>query len=774
MEMEEIFDSSVELLDTGEKNDVDKIKEPTLEPVLESEDIDTPSTLLKKDNEVLTKFRAIIAEYLQGEKILDGLDGLTKGVLGSYSLAGYLDFAVPSGKEIIVTKLLQHCCFQLLDLLRVSDGICYAHEEATAAIMPLIQMQLLNLYPKYSTQGYEALYSCPPTIYISPLCIPSLGSVICKKLGFPTSSVKVMKMHGADHLTKMEKSLLEDFAAKRVPLMIIASCGSHHSGQVDNLVAISHLAQRFNAWLHLEGHLINHLSLHDQPKKNLQIADSLHLDLKQLLGVPSLPFVTMYRHCEIALQRAVYLTPSHCSPFSVVPLWFALQSLDSSTISNRFRTAVELSKLLINHLITIPNILIMSHIPKSIKMQVSVESKEVLSDDLGINAPATVTANSNDEDEGVEATKTKTVEELSDLPENSDTSSESDTMNIHDDEELAGREKTKPAALMDCVVPVVVFQYRPSSKEIGECPGNLLDDLNLWLVQVLERACEEIHMDIIDVDESGYALRFSPYDCKSFPSIETLAKFLESLDQQLEILNATVEHKKTLNKIIEVSGGELQLVELPGWAGLGGVRYLPAAWRSDNMEQLPDQGKEEINRINRELVAKLKETDSAFSLGEGRDGLSCVRFGMVVAITDVEALANLVRQTGLDLEASTLALETMAVMIRKGIEEAQAELQRETEEKLWQEGLLRHIPVVGSLVNYFSPPQKTSVKGRCLNLQNGRIEKSEVTIHSLVVEEASVVVEQASEVVEEASEALSSNQETPFVESEETKNAPDE
>jgi hypothetical protein len=118
MEMEEIFDSSVELLDTGEKNDVDKIKEPTLEPVLESEDIDTPSTLLKKDNEVLTKFRAIIAEYLQGEKILDGLDGLTKGVLGSYSLAGYLDFAVPSGKEIIVTKLLQHCCFQLLDLLR--------------------------------------------------------------------------------------------------------------------------------------------------------------------------------------------------------------------------------------------------------------------------------------------------------------------------------------------------------------------------------------------------------------------------------------------------------------------------------------------------------------------------------------------------------------------------------------------------------------------------------------------------------------------------------
>ena len=190
-------------------------------------------------------------------------------------------------------------------------------------------------------------------------------------------------------------------------------------------------------------------------------------------------------------------------------------------------------------------------------------------------------------------------------------------------------------------------------------------------------------------------------------------------------MNATVEHKTTLVQIVE-SSEELQLVELPGWAGLGGVRYLPAAWRSNNVEQLPDQGKEEINKINRQLVNRLKQTDSAFSVGEGADGLACVRFGMVVAATDVSALANLVRQSGLDLEESTLALETMAVMIRKGIEEAQAELQRETEEKLWQEGLLRHIPVVGSLVNYFSPPLKTPIKGRSMDLKSGRIEKSDV------------------------------------------------
>lgn len=257
------------------------------------------------------------------------------------------------------------------------------------------------------------------------------------------------------------------------------------------------------------------------------------------------------------------------------------------------------------------------------------------------------------------------------------------------------------------------------------------------LVQVLERASDVVHIDIIDADPKGYALRFSPYDCKTFPSMEQLIQFIECFSQQMEILNATVEHKSTLAQVVG-SSEELQLVELPGWAGLGGVRYLPSAWRSSCVEELPDQGKEEINKINRELVARLKVTDSAFSIGEGKDKLCCVRFGMVVAVTDVTALANLVRQTGLDIEASTLALETMAVMIRKGIEEAQAELDKETEEKLWEEGLLRHIPVVGSLVNYFSPLQRNAVKGRTLNLQSGRIEKTDIVIQPSLTDETKV------------------------------------
>lgn len=137
-------------------------------------------------------------------------------------------------------------------------------------------------------------------------------------------------------------------------------------------------------------------------------------------------------------------------------------------------------------------------------------------------------------------------------------------------------------------------------------------------------------------------------------------------------------------------------------------------------------------------------------IGEGKDGLLCVRFGMVIEETDVEGLCSLVLQTGVDIETSALALETMAVMVRKGIEEAQAGLQRETEEKIWQEGLLRHIPVVGSLVNYFLPPPKMQIKGRSLNLHSGKIETVDVANAHVETEHKPAAIDTSSEVVTEA------------------------
>jgi len=44
-------------------------------------------------------------------------------------------------------------------------------------------------------------------------------------------------------------------------------------------------------------------------------------------------------------------------------------------------------------------------------------------------------------------------------------------------------------------------------------------------------------------------------------------------------------------------------------------RYIPEAWLK-KLENLSEQGKNEINSINHQMVNQLKSTDSAFSLGE--------------------------------------------------------------------------------------------------------------------------------------------------------------
>jgi hypothetical protein len=56
-------------------------------------------------------------------------------------------------------------------------------------------------------------------------------------------------------------------------------------------------------------------------------------------------------------------------------------------------------------------------------------------------------------------------------------------------------------------------------------------------------------------------------------------------------------------------------------AGIGGIIFVP-----ENFERKDtDQGKSDLNKINMELVDKLRSNDNAFSLGESTDGISCIR-----------------------------------------------------------------------------------------------------------------------------------------------------
>lgn len=114
--MEEVFDLAKESFSSSDVKEEDSFVSESVHDGEETE-VSTSPPQLSKNKEILNQFRNLITDYLNGETV-DPPDRLTQNVLSSYSLAGYLDHAVPLGKEIIVTKLLQQCCFLLQELLR--------------------------------------------------------------------------------------------------------------------------------------------------------------------------------------------------------------------------------------------------------------------------------------------------------------------------------------------------------------------------------------------------------------------------------------------------------------------------------------------------------------------------------------------------------------------------------------------------------------------------------------------------------------------------------
>lgn len=249
--------------------------------------------------------------------------------------------------------------------------------------------------------------------------------------------------------------------------------------------------------------------------------------------------------------------------------------------------------------------------------------------------------------------------------------------------------------LFETAIPVVVFQFDGNSSDLlpsrdskskpestsdsdkAEMAGvdnvsatiskssnsAYFDKLNAWLGQNIQRDCPDFAIEIRDHPIHGTCIRFCPFElglADSVPSLEDLEMLDESLEVQIDILHATVKHKATLLKLVE-SNPVLRLVQLPDWAGLGGVRFVPEGWET----WLTDQAKTELNKLNMDLVESLRATDNAFSLGEGPDGLICVRFGMVTEDTDVEELLDLVVSVGRSVQENSRVLDTMSEIVRR-------------------------------------------------------------------------------------------------------------
>lgn len=618
---------------------------------------------------------------------LPALDDVSHLALISHSIVAYLSHLDRQQLARVTGQISGDTSRWLGSIFRFIDCSASYHTDNAEATLRAVRLAIISRCPGYLEGGIPALAN--PCLYISENSTPIRLQYACRQLGIPLECIKLITTNmpfGTMDLSVLQKQIQADVAANRTPLFVVADIGSSLCGNVDNLTRLQEICRTNNIWLHAAGHGLAALAVTQGPGNLRSAADSITVNLGSWLGIPSLPIVLLHRQMQNITLTVFDSDPILSRRLTALSLWTTLQALGRETIAEKILLAFQTCSIVFEIASKCDGIRILSRAPGG---QSGVHLSDLIHKPVDINV------------------------------------------------------------LFETAVPVVVFQFDGTSVKVeqevvvstGDQNQDLtqaminksiekvanaayFDRLNSWLGQIIQRDCNNFDFEIIDHQIHGTCIRFCPLELglgEHPPTPDNLENFAHCLEAHVDILRATVKHKATFNKLVEKSE-VLRLVPLPDWAGMGGVRFVPEGWET----LLTDQAKTELNKLNTDLVDTLRSTDNAFSLGEGTDGLICVRFGMVTHDTDVEELLDLVISVGKSVQENSKVLDTMSEIVKKGIETATADLQRESDEKLWSEGLLRHVPVVGRMVNWWSPPIKESgIKGRSLNLTQGVVESTE-------------------------------------------------
>jgi len=590
----------------------------------------------------------------------------------SHSLSAYITTLESVPLQRLSSRIASEVSMWMCDIFNFPEGLAHCHDDIREGLVRTARMVLHQNYPDLATEGFLALTSSPPVLYITSSTYAEVAQYVCTQLGLPSSTIRFVSPSEEDvtGFESFQKVVDADKAAGRTPLMCVANVHSTLF-QKQTVSKLQELCKANNLWLHLEGHALSALTLlpGQSAQTVAQRGDSMTLTFGSWVGIPSVPFVTLYRNDTPAAQIAGLGVVNPAVRLGCLPLWCVLRSLGQNQIRARIRGVFQMLEDITERLKSLPCLRLLSQ--------------------TGDKTFVPVT--------GLETGAIDACE------------------------------------VFHTVSPALAFQYvSDSPPDLSDRVPPYTDNLNSWLGQILQRDAPHIPVEIVDVETTGYVLRLCPFEDVAMVGLaaEDVESFLQCVDEKCAILNATVTQRTKFMELIELEPS-VQHVDIAHWAGLGGVRYIPFDYVDKNSEKILEMNEDDlkmVNQRNMELVATLRNTDSAFSLGEGPppDHVMCVRFGMVTMETEVEELLTLVINCGKDIDDAVNQLQSMSEVVKNGVAQAQEELRKEADNQIWQEGILRHVPIVGSFYNWLSPvPEEVKAKGRYLNLQEGKLETTD-------------------------------------------------
>lgn len=233
-------------------------------------------------------------------------------------------------------------------------------------------------------------------------------------------------------------------------------------------------------------------------------------------------------------------------------------------------------------------------------------------------------------------------------------------------------------------------------------------------------------------------LRYSPSDGGfTMPSdgfwMSDIDVYVSELKEKLMEMEAMVSNRSAFEEAIKAETN-LFLVKGTGGVSLGSFRYVPSYLvgheddaTTQELSRLNSEFCERLNGVRQRLNSGRANLTFAFSMGLATDGLVCVNAlvssGILTSALAVE-FAKAWSRLATQLKDDEALVARIGAAVKAGIDTAQEELDRENDARLMNEGVLRHVPVVGSVLSWFSPqvPQQ-ELKGRRFTLASGRVEE---------------------------------------------------
>jgi len=267
-----------------------------------------------------------------------------------------------------------------------------------------------------------------------------------------------------------------------------------------------------------------------------------------------------------------------------------------------------------------------------------------------------------------------------------------------------------------------------------------LSDSEYENITMLNNLNEQILLDVFDagvqplgltlINENGYnCMRFLPTGYEAMQMTEqTLEAFLRVLILEVNLIDSTLNCRTAFAAAVDKRNKEgLHNVRTANFVGLGAVQFIPPYLAQMSTSGIQVEVREECDSINKQLAAKLRERDSLFSEGRTLDGAACICLGVDTNPITSESAENYVvtiYHLAKEIKFSDKIVSKIAEVIQNGIKLAEQELSKEEEEALYQAGLLRQLPLFGSVVNWLAPIEKPQITGRTFVLTQRSLGRS--------------------------------------------------